>query len=553
MIHKPVPTPPRPAVGWTVAVLCVFGSSWGIATGSGVQVTGGGMTAGGGRSVGARYRVVGGVETGMGGGVNSRAWVLRAGVVARLRNATLPPLAPVTLAGGPQLFGVGGPNVTAASAGLLENGAYVVRWNPTRDSRPDTLKYEYQTQAPTSSPTFSGPLELGRGYWYVGTDQVTYAVRPPNESQVEVDLRVGSSPYQGWNIIANPFMESVSLAQQQLRLWGSPAGSNANFGSSEAAQLVDPSLWGYPVVDAERPNLQGYQLYSLTYPDALTTIPANAGVWVLASTDVTWVWTRPSKQTSGRSSVTTTVASRQPSREEWMVRLSVRAGPCVDRYNYFGVGAGSRVLRNPPPAAAQEFVDLRFLGRGRAPASLAADLVPLSRAPLTLRWPFVVEARVADENVVLSWPNLSGVPRDVRLFLVDLDSGRQTYMRTSSNYAYRPAGRALRQFEIRAERNGAAALRITGITTRPTRGGALELSYVLSRPATVRVRLTTPAGRLVDSSAFQSAARSGVNRMTWVPRRQGRLLSPGFYLIEIIARTEDGRVAKGLSAVRLGR
>ncbi|NCO39232.1 MAG: hypothetical protein GW911_25835 [Armatimonadetes bacterium] len=513
------------------------------------------VTGGGGSAAGTQRRVTGAVEGGVGGLTQSAGWIVRAGVVPRLRNATLPPPVTVTLGKGVRLFGVSSDGVYPLTAGIAEGPAYLVRWNPAREFSAGTLKYEYLTAFETPSPTFSGALERGRGYWRVGEDLVNFAVRPPDDTDAPIDALLGTAAYQGWNMLSNPFLETVSLADQRVRARGADSATNVALGSPAGALLVHDSLWGYPLVDPARPNMQGYQLYSLTYPGALAAMPAGAGMWVRTLRDVTWVWRRSSKQATRADAGLTRVAAA-PSADDggWLVRLTAQAGRVCDDYNYFGVGAATRQLPNPPPAAAKEYVDVRFepTGRAEAAATYASAILPVSRADQT-RWRFSVDSNLDQENVVLAWPDLSAVPREVRLFLVDTETGEQTYMRTSSGHTYRNDRRAPRRFEIRAERNGAASLRLTGIVATPTRGGALEISYVLSQPAQVSVRVASPAGRTVGESTAGRQGRSGVNRLTWVPVQAGKPLPTGLYLLEVTARTDDGRVAKGLSTLRLGR
>jgi hypothetical protein len=480
---------------------------------------------------------------------------VRAGVVPRLRNSTLPPPITVTLGKGVRLFGVSSEGVHPLTAGIAEGPAYLVRWNPARESSAGTLKYEYLTAFETPSPTFAGALERGRGYWRVGDDLVNFAVRPPDDTDAPVEALLGTAAYQGWNMLANPFLETVSLADQQVRARGADPTTNVALGSPAATLLVHDSLWGYPLVDPARPNMQGYQLYSLAFPGALAAMPEGAGVWVRTLRDVTWVWRRSSRQaTPADTGLTRVAAARATGEGGWVVRLAAQAGRFCDDYNYFGVGDATRQLPNPPPAAAKGYVDVRFepTGRAEASATYASAILPVSRADQTT-WRFAVDSNLDEDTVVLSWPDLSVVPREVRLFLVDTETGGQTYMRTSSGHTYRNDSRAPRRFEIRAERSGAASLRLTGIVATPTRGGALEISYVLSQPAQVSVRVASAAGRTVGESAVGRPGRSGVNRLTWLPRQAGRPLPTGLYLLEVTARTDDGRVAKGISTLRLGR
>jgi len=150
---------------------------------------------------------------------------------------------------------------------------------------------------------------------------------------------------------------------------------------------------------------------------------------------------------------------------------------------------------------------------------------------------------------VLTWPDLSSVPRDASLILVDELTGKRQTMRTTASYRFRTgAAGEVRTFRLEAAPVGAGRLIVTGVTVTPTRSG-FALQYTLSQDAEVAIRLVSPTGRAV---ATLSATRSrGGPNVAALPTRTdaGQALPRGVYLVELQAAAEDGRRAKAVRSV----
>lgn len=93
------------------------------------------------------------------------------------------------------------------------------------------------------------------------------------------------------------------------------------------------------------------------------------------------------------------------------------------------------------------------------------------------------------------------------------------------------------------------AAAVTGLTALPTHAGA-ELTFALSAPAAVTVRVLNLAGRVVREVATQRALPAGACRILWDGRSSGGTLAPpGTYLGEVRASTAGGELSRGLTTV----
>jgi hypothetical protein len=163
-----------------------------------------------------------------------------------------------------------------------------------------------------------------------------------------------------------------------------------------------------------------------------------------------------------------------------------------------------------------------------------------------------VETDQREADVILTWPDLSGVPREIGLTLVDVEANQRVYLRTRQHYVYR-AGDAPRRFQIVAEPNVLGSLAITQFTVQPARGG-LTLTYQLSRSAAVQAEVRTLAGREVAPIAADTRAEGGMNTLPWTAQdEQGRPLPDGVYLVCLTATTEEGQVVRAVRPVAINR
>jgi hypothetical protein len=153
----------------------------------------------------------------------------------------------------------------------------------------------------------------------------------------------------------------------------------------------------------------------------------------------------------------------------------------------------------------------------------------------------------------LAWPDLRSVPANLSLTLVDTATGSRRSLRTTTHYAYRlAAGETARSFQILAEPNGGPGVQIANLRTAPTRGGGVQMQFVLNRPAETTVVVRTLTGREAATVERSRSRSLGENAVTWDGRdEQGRPLPPGVYLIEVQAADEEGRLVSAVRTVAL--
>ncbi len=89
---------------------------------------------------------------------------------------------------------------------------------------------------------------------------------------------------------------------------------------------------------------------------------------------------------------------------------------------------------------------------------------------------------------------------------------------------------------------GQPRLQLSGVAVRSAgRGGALSVSYALSKPARVQMTVVSPAGRVVRTAGpVEADAGSGALELT----ARGALpatLSRGMYLLKIVAEDDTGQ------------
>lgn len=95
------------------------------------------------------------------------------------------------------------------------------------------------------------------------------------------------------------------------------------------------------------------------------------------------------------------------------------------------------------------------------------------------------------------------------------------------------------------------ALAIAGLTAVPMSGGA-EIAFSLSAPARVTVIILNMAGRPVAAVVVDRLLPMGLQRVLWNKRIQaGTIAPPGRYLARIVARSDAGETATGVTVLDL--
>jgi len=432
-------------------------------------------------------------------------------------------------------------NFDPFAGGFLDQNrnSFLARWNAQRANDSRYKKYEflvYGGSAERPDLMFS-EVEAGRGYWRKASSsfQGRFA---PRTTEFQLPLYAGTAPYANWNLIGVPYTQPIDISSLKV-VYGS---SELTLSEAAAQGIVGGFAWKF------RDPSVGYELVALPesgYSNAGTSLDPGLGYWFQAFRTVTLKYTPPATGNTPR------IATKQRSHEGWKVRLQAKAGGYADTFNYFGTAMTQRFIEKPPIAPDGAYLTLFFADDKAKPARLAAALRKL-HTPAELTWDFFVETNINGE-VELSWPNLSEVPKDVNLYLDDLVAEKRVYMRTQNTLRFRALGDGTpRHFRIIATRRPSGALLLLNLAihaggdrTAPT---ASQVSFVLSREASARIRILNNSGRVVNQIEL-SNARAGVNIVPLpCTNRLGQILPRGQYLCEITATTAEGQTMRAVRA-----
>jgi hypothetical protein len=125
-------------------------------------------------------------------------------------------------------------------------------------------------------------------------------------------------------------------------------------------------------------------------------------------------------------------------------------------------------------------------------------------------------------------------------------------MNTTSAYRFRAGdGELTRRFRIEVSADQSHRLAMQNVQVRAMRTGsgqAMHVLFSLSRSAEVSVRLVNPAGKVINQVPARMSS-AGLNNVVFDARdRLGRAPARGVYLVEILARADDGEQVKALKS-----
>ncbi|MGC4046625.1 MAG: hypothetical protein QM758_22770 [Armatimonas sp.] len=400
----------------------------------------------------------------------------------------------------------------------------------------DTGSGSYATLTPgqPSAPA----LAPGRGFWFkyapasgTPSTRITLTgVAPSTDTDFPIAARYG------WNLIGSPFDTDVALANVRVRLQDRDPLS---WEEAVAANLVLAEAFDF---DAQA----GYR--------SATTLQGNQwrGYWVrvLAPSGVTLLLPGPDV---GRKVAVPSRATSTNSANIWAVKLIAQQQ--AQNLPFGGVATGSfgakegatrsvdaRDSQSPPDimeALTVSFGDGALPGGGR----LIGDFRDRKSAA---QGTWTVQLKSPQSGVTrLRWEGLSGVPRNVRLTLIDGD--KRISLSQSSGYSVTLEAGKTRTLKITAEAASLNPLRIMAVstTTRSAGQGGIGIRYSVSNDAEILAEVTTMGGRSV---AHLSGGRSRANEqgnLRWNGRSEaGAALPAGAYLLTLTARGENGETAR---------
>jgi hypothetical protein len=438
----------------------------------------------------------------------------------------------------------------------------LVRWlpNDTRTSKYRFYPDPYASLIPpdadpnqTTTPIVSQP-PAGLGYWVkLPTDTPALlgagdVVDAPNGYAVRLLRGPGLS---GWNLLGNPFNESIGWSSVQFRR----EGRRLTLTRAVEAGWTTGVLYGY-APNVLNPDMLGH--YEFGGPGEGALDPWKA-YWVQVNEDVE-VIIFPG---SGVGSRSTPGEGRAPAAPVggWQIQLIAVTPEGEDPCNYVGLAVGAEEGRDAqdiaePPPLGPDQVRLSLPHRewkGRAAGDYARDLRPAGAK--RVEWTVEVQSPAGPPEVTLRWKGLPTVPPEYHLFLEDETAQQTVFLKTQSAYRFTPspAGET-RRFRLRAEHTATrTALKIVGLSVQRTRGDSYGASYTLTLPAQVQVQVLSITGRPVATVLEQTRA-AGTHTETWDGRDGwGRPLPNGYYLIEVTARTETNEMDRAIGGISMVR
>lgn len=444
------------------------------------------------------------------------------------------------------------------------------RWVPDPDSVNGAGRYQATTT-----------IERGEGYFYrpaISRLLFLNGARPDDRSTpIEPGARVKYFERvleRGWNMITNPWVYGVPVAFisfADIDNSDPDADLNLNYFPDAVANglvrggifFYNPAKRDYDFFQDFTQELKPYQAYWLFLEERKVlriAVPSQKQSAVIPAPDGTTPPTQPitrSKQVVGAIASGKAFPTTQ-SNENWKMQLVAKrvganaSDTANDSMTLLGVspnakdGDDSRDLPKPPPVM-NDYVSVRIMhevksGKSRA---FAQDL----KAPGGKKeWEIEV---VSDKDgpVALSWPNLSRLPKTVRLTLTDKTTGRKVALRGTSSSIVNVSAGAPSRFVLTADKQTSRPLAITNVRfrnegdTRGPNGGAnYSLTFKTTADAEVNARIITLSGKTVATLASGRAVTAdGLTRLQWRGRSQeGNELPAGSYIIELTARGEDG-------------
>ncbi len=415
----------------------------------------------------------------------------------------------------------------------------------------------YET-IPTSLPGSQTPtLGMQEGFWLLA-----------QAATLDVDVG-GTLPHgdrrmwlqAGWNMVGAPYEATMDSLQ---------VDNGGDVRSLEEAELAN---WVLATFYYSHDGTGSYSTLTInqTPPD---TLSLWYGYWVLAGVECSLIVPPP---TGGAGGTAIRAAERAVVQPAWAFDIQGSSGDSADRITIAAADAASDDfdgfgLDRPKPPAAPGEARVRMVLRGKgwrgtepppynkAPgrqmpwaSELATETKGIGQAEA--EWQFTVSSGVGGEQVTLSWPELSRLPKDRVAILKDRDTGKRTFMRTRAQYEFAAPGEASsRSFAVTVKRAQEGALLISGLSAVPTRAGTWDISFNLSTDAAVTAGIYNVAGRRVAEIANGATLGRGRASLTWNARSLTDTAVPtGTYLLRLTARTEDGEQASAVTILQARR
>ncbi|MHB9025815.1 MAG: M6 family metalloprotease domain-containing protein [Armatimonadota bacterium] len=408
-------------------------------------------------------------------------------------------------------------------------------------SAPEWTAAERNSQPPVYHPP------AGRGFWAkLSSQNVLQLLADVLPQDRQYTLRVeGTSPsvepYQGFTMIGTPYSYPVGLGSVLVDY----GGTVCTIFEAVTQRLIDPVIYNW--------NGTNYIVQQL--PTAV--LEPWIGYWVHVNADTTAKPLRLIFQPIPARSFRTPVSARSAgSLPQWELGLRAAntqsaAGARVTLGVMPGATAqmdfGSDLLAPPTPQDGVSLVSQA--GTGGAP--LMRDY-RAQTAGGTASWNLTVSGP-AGSRIVVSWPDLTRVPKDLLLTLRDTVTGAEQYMRSTARYTVTLGPQETqRSLQLIAAPGRIGALQILNLKTQQTKaGGGALVTCQVTMAADLTMEVRTMTGRLVKAIPATPARSLSNVTLVWDGKdANGRLVPRGMYQCQVIAVAPTGQKAKAVTIVR---
>ncbi len=384
-------------------------------------------------------------------------------------------------------------------------------------------------------------LTPGKAYWFQHASGLTaniVGMRSNNQIAVSTGLIVG------WNQIGNPYETAISVSDLVFQYREDTA-------AVDLATAVTKGWVAAATVGSDQVIL--YQWDSANGYTRATALAPWKGYFikVLVSEGLTITYPNPTLTSLSRAAATR-ASKASTSSSGWGLPLRVNGPDNTGSTCYIGqsvnatAGYDAEADAAMPPAFTRSAPTIGF-SHSDWGSNSGTYFTDVRKTGARTAWEVTVTTPEEGKTYTVTWPQISRVPRTVRLTIKDLSTGRSQAMTGASGVSFVSTQTGSRRFQISAEPRVMSALRITGVVARDSRAAgsrSVSIGYNVSADATVQLRIRGADGRVLRTISQGRAVSSGANTALWDTRTDAGVSVPaGMYLVDISAQSGEGDVA----------
>jgi len=387
--------------------------------------------------------------------------------------------------------------------------------------------------------------QRGYGSFIVANKNVGFVSLGGNPQQVQ-DIQTGAPQVilqPGWNLVANPYNYAIPLGQ----LVGVPEADNQNaytFEELASQNYVSGSLAFWD------PQSQGYE-FTQSYGDLLQP---NTGYWLYVTSvlPVTIEYMPvfqaflPGLQDSVGDLPKQHVKSAPSAANSpvWTLQLAARSNGMVDGKTSIGQTTTPKLAQNltkykAPVAPVKNAISSYIVqSSGKHAINLAEALTPETVTNQTWTW------NVFTQNagqVTLTWPNMSSVPANVEIRLIDPKTGGQRNLRQTPSVTFAAGAQSVKTYELVV--TAGPALPVIENVQAATGSATENVSYTLSVNANTTVTVNQN-NQVIATLVNNRADQSGKSTTSWnFLDAANRTVKNGTYQVVVTSTPSGGQAS----------